>query len=321
MADLTIRDLSSTKLTVDSMGLVWELAGSRMPRSTGIDVIHFLQDHHFDPDDQLRVVGTTNNAQLIIELYHRRLRKEITSLEVCSPLCCTDPVDRENPGIVLFSMRKFHRSPSLGGWHEFVIRDYPSYILARYFADAASSMNLLPTTKVLEYPAEYPKQLLPHHPAWPYLSFIESLDINTCAELIAILIDPRWYSDPAPDGVDGNRMEQFLGLYPGISNEKSSTRARRYQLTLGCWKNSGGSILQADGPRGFIWRVWAAKGGGEKGDIAACKCFINYLRLTWVMSLCAGPQAHHLFVPNYFFQNNDEVEAYVAHINKFNPQP
>jgi len=321
MADLDARDMSSTKLTVDRVGIVWELIGSRMPYSTGLDVVNFLKTHRFDPDDQIRVVGIADNTSLIVELFHRRIKKEIASLEVCSPLCCTDPADRDDPGIVLFSMRKFHRSPSLGGWHEFVLRDYPSYVLASYFAAAAASLKLPPSAEVLEYPIEYPRQLLPHHPAWPYLSFIESLSIDACAELVAMLIDPRWYIEPTPDGIDGDRMEQFLGLYPGISKEKSSTRARRYQLTLGCWKNSGGSILQADGPRGFVWRIWASKGGGEKGDIAACKCFVNYLRLTWSMSLCTGPQANHLFVPSYFFQNNDEVEAYTAHISKFSPQP
>jgi hypothetical protein len=321
MADLDARDMAALKLTVDHKGIVWELAGSRMPRSTGMDTATFMRDHSFSGDYNIRVVGTPTNAPFIVELFHRRVKSEFASLEVCSPLCCLDPTDREDPEVLLFSMRKFHRSPSLGGWHEFMLKDYPSYVLATYYFDTAAAMNMLPITRTGTYPADYPKQLLYHHPAWPYLTFIEGLGVDICSELIASIIDPRWYSDPAPDGTDGDRLEQFLGLYPGISKETESTRAKRYQMVLGCWKNSSGSVLKADGPRGFVWRVWASKGGGEKGDIAACKFFTNYLRLTWTMSLCTGPQAQHLFVPSYFFNNKDEIDAFTAHISRFNPQP
>lgn len=321
MADHDARDMASLKLTSDQQGVVWKLAGSYLPRTTGLTIHEFVSQHNFDAEDQVRIVGTVGNAPLIVGLYHRRLKSDFASLEVCSPLCCVDPNDRNDSEVVLYSMRKFRRPPSLGGWHEFVVKDYPSYILATYFADLAVSMRLETTTSGINYPADYPKKLIMHHPAWPYLSFIDGLDSDACAELLASLLDPRWYTDPSPDGADGDRMEHYLGLYPGISKEKTSARAKRYQLALGCWKNSGGSALKADGPRGFIWRTWAAKGGGERGDIAACKCFVTYLRITWTMSMCSGPQARHLFVPNYFFSNKDELNAYAKHINSFSPQP
>lgn len=319
MADLDARDMASLKLTVDRHGIVWALAGSRLPRSTKLDVATFLKSHQFSVDYNVRVVGTITNTPLIVELFHRRVKSEFSSLEVCSPLCCLDPADRDDPEVMLYSMRKFRRSPSLGGWHEFVIKDYPSYVLANYFTDKTAALKMLPSN--MAYPEGYPKELLYHHPAWPYLSFIEGLDVDLCAELVATILDPRWYADPAPDGTDGDRMEQYLGLYPGISKDASTTRGKRYQMVLGCWKRSGGTLLKADGPQGFIWRIWAMKGGGEKGDVAACKCFMNYLRLTWTMALCSGPQSQHLFVPRYFFQNRDEVEAFSNHIGRFHPQP
>ena len=318
MINFDARDMDSLKLTVDQKGIVWKLTGGNMPRSTEMDIQTFMRKYHFESDDNIRIVGTSVNAPIIIELFGRRVRQDFASLEVCSPLCCLDPEDRDNHEVVLYSMRKFRCPPSIGGWHEFSIKDCPSYALSKYFTDMTSSMKLLPTVKIVEYDADYPKQTLFHHPAWPYLAFVEGLDKDLCAELIANILDPRWYIDPTAHTDDGDRLEQYLGLYPGISKETASTRAKRYQLVLGCWKNSGGSGLKADGPNGFIWRVWASNGGGEKGDIAACKCFVNYLRLTWTMSLCLGPQAHHLFIPGYFFSHRDEVEAFNDHASKIN---
>ncbi len=81
-----------------------------------------------------------------------------------------------------------------------------------------------------------------------------------------------------------------------------------------CWKTNKMTSLQVDSPNGFLWRIWASKGGGDKGDLAASKAFVNYLRLTWTMSLCSGPQASQLFVPEHFFINLDELEAYYQHL-------
>jgi hypothetical protein len=318
MLDLDARDMGSLKLTVDRNGVVWELVGSRLPRTTGMDVAVFLKQYRFDADYNVRVVSTPINAAFIIDLYEHRLKRSFQSLEVCSPLCCLDPADRDDPEVMLYSMRKFRRPPSLGGWHEFETRDLPSYLLSCYFVDVEKAMDFRESRR---YPTNYAHDIMYHHPVWPYLSFIEGLNVELAAELVAGILDPRWYTDPLSDSNDGDRLEQFLGLYPGVTKEIATTRSKRYQLVLGCWKNSNGAMLKADGPRGFIWRVWASKGGGEKGDIAACKCFVNYLRLTWIMSLCSGSQSRHLFVPLYFFSNRDEIEAFAEHIGKVNPAP
>ena len=320
MTDFDSRDMESLKLTVDLKGIVWELRGSNMPHSTKMDVITFLNDYRLQHDESIRMVGTASNAPLLVELYQRRVTKTaFSSLEVCSPLCCTDPEDRVDPEVMLFSMRKFRRPPSLGGWHEFDLKDFPSYYLSCYFADRAAAMELKPTTN--KWPANYPHELVYHHPAWAYLSFVEGLKIEAAAELIANLLDPRWYVDSSPNGCDGDRMEQYLGLYPGITKGSDSKRQRRYQIVLNCWKNSDYSPAKMDGPNGFIWRTWAAKGGGEKGDIAAGKHLVNYLRLTWTMALCSGPQSQHLFVPKYFFDQVDEIEAFQHHVTKVHPAP
>src|SRR5579872_2346723 len=261
MVDLEARDMGALKLTVDRQGIVWELVGSRLPKTSGMDVTAYLQQPRYSSDYSVRVVGSPANAAIIVELYQRRLKQEFQSLEVCSPLCCLDPADRDDPAVMLYSMRKFRRSPSLGGWHEFEIKDLPSYLLSIFYADVAKSMDL---QEAKRYPANFALDILYHHPAWPYISFVEGVDLEQTGELISLILDPRWYADPLAEAVEGRQLEQFLGLYPGISSEKTSTRSRRFRMVLGCWKNSGGSALKADGPRGFVWRVWAAKGGGER---------------------------------------------------------
>lgn len=298
----TVVDTEFLKVTVDDQGVVWCLSGDQMPRCSGLRVPQFLESSVLGPDVSVRMVGSAANAELLIDLFERKLRGGLHGLQVCSPLCCESAAERKDPELLLYSMRSFGLPPSLGGWHEFDIKDYYSYALASHFHRALAA-------------GEYTRKLLGGHPVWPALSFIAGLDIDACARLLATVIDPRWYIDASGDPNRGSKLEQYLGLNPKTQanlDRGNSPQQSRCRLVLACWKTE--DPKKPIGPRFFLWRAWAARGGGTKGDLVASKLFIAYLRQVWAQAVCNGPQASRLFVPEHFFVNADEVMAYREHM-------
>jgi hypothetical protein len=303
---MTVIDTDFLKVTVDGHGVVWYLNGDQMPRSSAKSIEAFVDSSHVTADTGIRVVGLPVNAELLIRLFERKLRISLPSLQVCSPLCCESAEERKDPELLLYSMRSFGVSPSLGGWHEFDLKDYHSYTLASHYYRTLG-------------PDDYSRQVMIGHSAWPALSFISGLDSDACSQLLATIIDPRWYIDAAVDPNRGSKLEQFLGLNPKIqvqlgANKSSSLQHARCRLVLHCWKTE--SPKRPIGPRSFLWRAWAGRGGGYRSDLVASKLFISFLRQTWLQSVCNGPQANHLFVPEYFFVHPDEIVAFKAHMDR-----
>src|SRR5690606_9579989 len=98
----------------------------------------------------------------------------------------------------LFRMRQHLRGlpTSLGGWHAFGPADYPTYAMAEALAAGQSPLGLLR-----------------RHPVWPLLRFIMHLQPAPTCALLATILDPRWYVDPArPDSL--SRLKAYLGLSP-----------------------------------------------------------------------------------------------------------
>lgn len=293
-------DCKSLKLTVAENGDVWVLEGDGMPVCTGLSVDEFIAH---DGWERLRVVGTAANAHLILRLYARAKGRQ--PVEVCSPLCCESAEDRRDPEVLLYSMRFFEGAPSVGGWHAVGSRDIPSYLLAAHFQknETVGPQQL---------------QAFSVHPAYPALSFVQGIDSDACCHLLAEIVDPRWYIDLG-DPDRGSRLGQFLGLNPrtqaGVGREEESWRHDRCKRVLTCWRTgSPPGRLQELGPRQFLWRVWHARGGGVKGDLAGSKLFVAFLRAAWTDAVCQGPKAGHLFVPEIFFQHEDEAKAYREHL-------
>lgn len=307
-----IVDADALKLTVDDNNTVWYLNGEGMPHCSNLTDWDFLGSPILQDAKQVRMSGSTNNSELLHQLYELKLKHELDSLQVCSPMCCDVAEDRADPSVVLFKMRNYNLASSLGGWHEFGRLDYPSYLLAAYYKQHNKA-------------SDYTRQATMSHAAWPAVSFVEHLNPEAISKLFAVLIDPRWFVDIAEVN-SGLRLEQYLGLNPrGIStiNEKGrDPRVDRCQLVLNCWKTTpAGSITLATSiPRNFLWRVWAARGGGCRGDLAASRFFVEFLRLTWTKALCTSAHSSRLFVPKYFFSHKDEADAYAEYEKTFKSQ-
>jgi len=333
----TATDVMSLKLHVDS-DVVWVLAGQGLPTCTGQRVVDFFGTDMLKNCDRVRVVGNADNAALIVALYTLKLRKEIESLEVVTPLVCSTYTERQDPEFVLYSMRNFTRSPSLGGFHEVTNLDYPAYALINELYNQEYTHGFKLT--------ELSRRYLEAHPAWPALSFLRFIDEVKCAHLIANIIDPRWYIDPCnPDRVA--KLESWLGLNPktqaGVFDSKQSKWRyhNRCSLVFNCWFDTSLSLEAEDNfkefgvspwdedmqncpvgmaPCDFVWRVWGAnKTKPITAGLRASQMFVRFLRNTWLSALYTGSKTagpFPLFWPADFFKHAVEAAAYTAHRSK-----
>jgi len=329
-------DVMSLKLHVDS-GVVWALNGQNIPTCTRQTVADFFGADMLKNCERVRVVGSAQNASLITALYDLKLRKEIESLQVVTPLVCQTHTERQDPEFVLWSMRNFTRSPSLGGFHEVTHLDYPSYVLLHELKTNKNENEF----KLSELSRRYLKA----HPAWQAISFLRFMDEFKCAHLLANIIDPRWYIDSChPDRTA--KLEAWLGLNPktqaGVIDSKQLQWRyhERCSLVFDCWFDNKLSLEARSNfnefgllpweedkencpvglaPCDFIWRVWGAvETKPIKAALVGSTYFVKFLRNAWLSALYADSKsAGHfpLFRPVDFFKYAVEAAAYTAHMS------
>jgi hypothetical protein len=261
------------------------------------------------PDDRVRVVGAAYNAELIQAIFHLRLRDELQSLEVCTPALLDGVDGRKRPDLLLHAARKLSRSPSLGGWHAFTLKDLPSYALAARLRNQVDDPNGT-------------LALLRGHPAWPALSFIDHLDPYMTASLLATIVDPRWFVDPLT-GSSRVRLEQFLGVQSknatAVRGGDQSSRVQRCRMVASCW-NTVEEPDFLESPGSFLWRTWRDRGAGTRGELAASRRFLVFVASVWLAPLCLTGQADRLFVPDCFFETIEEGRAFEAHLAAYRSQ-
>jgi hypothetical protein len=159
------------------------------------------------------------------------------------------------------------------------------------------------------------------HPAHKALTFIPTINPAELAKLFTTIIDPRWYVDKRlPERAA--KLELFLGLTPQIQNRVSNTdcllkRSREFRCAtvLAAWKSADVDTLDLTEPANFLYRIYAAAGGGPRGDLRASQAFVRYLRHNWLAGLEARNGVKDgLFAPNLFFKSPAEIAAYSVHM-------
>lgn len=294
-----VAEVESLKLTVDDHNIVWYLLNNGLPKSSGTDSSDFLKSIERFRSSHIRSVGSANNADLLKQLFEMRLHDEFDSLEVCGPQCCHD-ILRKDPELTLYSMRKWTAPVSLGGWHTFSIKDYISYALAAHY----------------EFQTEYTRyveNLVASHPLWPYISFIEDADAEAFSRLVGCIIDPRWFASEDDKETDG--LENYLGLVDDYHRSDDLSKEKRYQMVMDSWHGTKtGKSIKIATPRTFLQRIWSEHKGS---DYVACKKFIEFFRLAWLMVLCDTGQATQLFVPQHFLSTGIELDAFYTHVKKY----
>lgn len=256
-----------------------------------------------------RVLGVQQNAELICALYLRRYKGEVRSIEIAGPNILDSQYELRSPELVLQRMRTATVAPAAGGWHQLTMHDYPTYaMLAR----------MLRTN--YEYD-ESVQQYFQMHPAHKALNFIPTLSPADTAKMLINVVDPRWYIDRRrPERI--KKLELFLGLTPAVqakvSNSKkllTKTREFRCAAVLNSWKSQPIETVDLKNPANFLYRIYQAAGGGEKGDLRASQSFVRYVNDNWLASVENRKGARDgLFAPNLFFKTPAEIESYEYHM-------
>lgn len=334
-------ETQSLKLHVDH-GLVWYLDRDGHPRSSGKAIEEFLDDPVCGRTECARLIGNQENAPLIVGLYDRKLRGQLASVQVVTPQVCPTANERRSPEACLYHMRRYHRAPVQGGFHEVTALDYPAYAL---------TTEICRTAREHKPPSHLALQYLQAHPAWRPLRFIRHADPAYVASLLAEIIDPRWYFNlQNPDR--GAKLEAYLGLLPKTQNGVTLPEAakwghhRRCATVLGCWYNGATAqralaVMRCRGteppfdsdevtrdPGDFVWRTWGERMGlgpakrtpnAVSAALRGSQQFVGFLRLVWLASLYEGDVraaegGAPLFRARDFFRYLVEADAFDRHM-------
>ena len=306
MTAATVSDNVALKVHTARDKTVWFADGDLVPIATGVAVDTFVKRLATGrPAANLRVLGTADNATLIVALY-QRFAHGGGCVEVASPLICETAEERQDAAIVLYRMRQCVLPASVGGWHTVSPLDYPAYAISAQFQKDNDHDHI--------------QRLLETHPAWHDLQFLPNLSYSHCARLISEIRDPRWYIDPVhPERV--GRLRSHLGLCPAMQEQVYEERAvsrlaQRCQLVRDCWRTTVPTPEMLARPEYFLWRVYFGVGGGARGELKASRAFIAFLRHTWMQALYATARwsrDRELFAPALLLKRR-EIEAYAAHV-------
>jgi hypothetical protein len=305
-------DETIIKLYTAEDGRVWYASGLGPPVNSEQLTDSFLQSPVLSGLGLvIRVLGIKQNAELISALYLRRHKNEVRAVEIAGPNILHAYEELKDPRIVLQRMRSVDISSAAGGWHALSTHDYPTYAMLSRTVRANLDFD------------DTAKAYFQIHPAYRALTFITTLNQEVAAQLLTTIIDPRWYVDRrAPDRAA--KLELYLGLTPQIQRRVSAsncllTRGRelRCATVLSSWKTVAPEQVDKTDPANFLYRIHAAAGGGDKGDLRASQAFIRYLRYNWLSGLESRKGTKDgLFAPNLFFKTPAERAAYLEHMSK-----
>lgn len=256
----------------------------------------------------IRLLGTAANAELIIGLHQRRIRNpaivKTQSVQLCSPGICSLETNRLDSMFVLQQL--WQPSPTgllPGGWHELSEKDYTTYALINALQENHGMVD------------DRVKRIVRYHPAWPALSFLPNHDVEAGCQLLAEIVDPRWFRHPFhPHRL--TKLNSFLGLTPAnitayVGGGSPSINFRRLQLVLHAWWNrcpeSGNKA-----PNAFLCRIVLHHGDHEKGLLRACQWFVRFVQEVWLHEI-GHRRSEMTFVPSVFFRGEDESRAYDQH--------
>jgi len=297
-------DLTAVKLHAADDGVwagVYDFHPFRVASSVyGFLSSSFLADYVKAP--YFRLCGHRRNALLLLGLYAWRLQHNCGAIEVCSPRVVRWQRDLSDGFYTINALRQCIWAQSAGGFHVFDKRDFFSYELV-------SSLDVLHAAG-----DKRAVSLLQSHVAWPILSFIPTLNVSAAALLIALILDPRWYIDVRCPS-RGAALRNYLGLRPDVlrqvlEGKHDSGPALRCAVVLASWYAKEKQDLTQ--PHNFLYRVVVHHKNPLKGLLRASQKFIDMLRLAWLATLQGA--APSPFLPEQFFRDQQEADAYVEHM-------
>jgi hypothetical protein len=156
--------------------------------------------------------------------------------------------------------------------------------------------------------ADLPPDAVRDHPVYRRLAFIR-LDPISVGALLGLILDPRWFVDPADPG-SLNRLGAFLRLDPKAARHDRA----RFRLAYRAW-HAGGPPADLADPAEACWRRWYDLRCDDRAIFRVTVWFVRYLRAVWLDTLYAlrRPESETVaFAPEHFFAVFPDAERYAA---------
>ena len=301
-----IQDASCLKLHTPSSGIVWYADGLNPAECSNMRPEEFLSSHIVSAINlSVRILGVPQNAELITALHSRKKQRKLGSVYLAGPNVCESLIELDDPPLTFRRMRDAFMATSCGGWHP--------------ITDPAAAIYglILRIQRQSDWFDIGGRVYYETHPLYRAINFIPDVNHQNVAQLLATIIDPRWYVDRRrPD--NPHKLSLFLGLTPKTQKRVSDStklvsrgRDLRCAMVLNCWKTKPAADADLTDPANFLWRIYHANGGGAKGDLRASQSFIGYLRTHWLAAVSANVEMRkELFLPERFFKADAERQAY-----------
>lgn len=329
MSKLTGKPITNILAVMGPDGKVWTNPADLHTRAVSSDVAPalFAELPWVKSAEGIYVLGSERNAELIATLSLESVINKSTfmpKMYVASPGKDFRFDYTREPSYVLTYMQQLAtRAGSTGGFHELENSDVAHYQLMRELAQTKGRVT------------QTVRRLLRIHPAWPAISFVTTADETSAAKMLTSIIDPRWYVDEIyPDRLSS--LKGFLGLTDrnidaalsgNVIADRYFKRARNvYTAWAGGMPGNSKSIGE---PGNFLLRRLASYDSGicsTKGQSKAattrsvlrtCNHFLAFVRNVWMHQIVNGATKHRnvdLFIPEYFFQREEDASAYRAHL-------
>lgn len=259
----------------------------------------------------VRVLGFRGNAKLILWLLGFLPRG---ALQLGTPGICPARV-RHEPGTILQLMRGLSLPPSAGGWR-----------VAEPIDQRAYELTVRVDDQIFDLP------VFQRHPAWVAATYPRGRELVVITELLATIVDPRWYINPARFE-RLSRLYMWLGLTPLVFHRilahgpGKDVLDQRAWLALRAWRGPAAAENPAvwrdnrpddwaGNPRHFLWRHAASYRDPVQGLLRATQRYVALVRQYWLDQLRPAYQTCPWFLPEQFFKRQDEAEDFVAFVRR-----
>jgi hypothetical protein len=158
------------------------------------------------------------------------------------------------------------------------------------------------------------RRIAQYHPAWPAISFINTLNCEYACKLLNEIVDPRWFIHPRrPERL--SRLYSYLGLTPAnvhaiLRSGAGDRYIERANIAVKSWYDP--SVAINDDPRGFLGRTSVGAKDQVVGVLRATQRFVALAATYWLGVVTkAHPEAG--FQASLFFHEAEEVSAFEHH--------
>lgn len=238
--------------------------------------------------DAVRLVGDGSNAGLVVNLADAGVAVELGRPDVrrWSSVLAAGAISTLYE---VASCLDVPRAASQGGWHAAT----PT-VLAAYRLAAAEGHDRL--------------RFLAAHPAGPYLAFLKGVDSEAAADVLAMILDPRYFVPARNPEKARSIVVRYFGAYSATPPLR--VVADRNAVLSRAWRIAG--AVPGD-PAWFL-----ARRAAISGTTAALRLFLRYLVDGWNNTILS-PQIYRekIFVPGFYFNTPAEVDAFREYMKQY----